>query len=121
MRDTIKELLRGDAVLMGLLGGKTDKNRRVYSVMSNTEELPRLIVSELYTLPEGGADNEALIENGAYRITLYAKSKDYSAIISRIRVVLKCSFPDSVISIDGDGYETDTKVHFKSVKIEIIT
>lgn len=121
MRDTIKELLRNDAALMELLGGQTDKYRRVYSVVSNHEEFPRLNVCELYTLPEGGADNEALIENGAYRITLYSKSKDYSKIIKRIRTVLSDAFPDSVISVEADGYEKDTKVYSKIVKIEIVT
>ena len=121
MRDTIKELLRNDTALIELLGGKTDKHRRVYSVVSNHEEFPRLIVCELYAFPEGGADNEALFENGAYRITLYAKSKDYSQIIKRIRTILQGRFPDSVISVEADGYEMDNKVYSKSVKIEIAT
>lgn len=120
MRETIKELLRNDMELMELLGGKTDKLRRVYSVTSNTEELPRLTVAELYSIPEGGADNEAVLENGAYRITLYSKQKNFSAIIKRIRTILKNSFRDSIVSVDGDGYEKDTGVYSKSIKIEIM-
>lgn len=120
MRETIRDLLRNDCELMELLGGQTEKLRRVYSVVSNAEEFPRLIVVELYALPEGGADNEAVIENGAYRITLYSKHKNYSAIIKRIRTLLNQYFPNSVISVDADGYEKDTKVYSKSIKIEMM-
>ncbi|MBO5408884.1 MAG: hypothetical protein J6A61_05775 [Clostridia bacterium] len=120
MREVIKDYLRSDKELMELLGGQTDKFRRVYSVVSNMEEFPRLIVVELYSFPEGGADNEAILENGAYRITLYSKNKNYSEILKRIRKVLGNRFPDSVISVDSDGYEKDTKVYSKSLKIEIM-
>jgi len=117
----IQTLLRADATLIALLGGTTDKYKRVYNISwLYDEEFPRVNIIDLLSFDDISADNVSLFLNSKLRIYAYSKNKDCYAIIKKIKSILAKKYT-CVITMQTDNYEKDTKAYSKTLEIEILT
>lgn len=113
------QCLKSDGKLMEMLGGKSEKNRRVYNNprVPDAKEFPRVTMQEILNDDDEFSDDAPEVSRVVAKVDVWSTRNECYPIAVQIKKTVKRAFRRCVVTLEGDLYEDDTKVYHKPIKI----
>lgn len=117
----IYQAFKRDEKLMELMGGVTDKYRRIYNnpAAPYSEEFPRATIIETYAGASDCADDTAALVRYHVRVDFWHIKNDLTGIMCRAKEIIDNLFPAVYTSYGSDMYESDTGIYHKQLEIDV--